>query len=187
MYKCLLVDEILREIFSRLEWPDLRHVLHTCKAFKDPALDALWAMQGSVHALVALLPQELIQPGYDIPYLLPLPPATHSAVMYDAEVRSRATEYNSWVQAAPRYSSVNAEIETDPIMYPTMAPSGLLIDGEYDDGSFVASALADPPRDSVCHPTLGICLVKYLFAMHRYYAVLRIWGIWELSFDVVVG
>ncbi|KAI6006302.1 hypothetical protein F5J12DRAFT_913258 [Pisolithus orientalis] len=66
MHACLLVPDILYLIIGFLEgdgyrssfisYKDVARLARTCKAFKDPALDALWRTQSSLSPLVMCLP-----------------------------------------------------------------------------------------------------------------------------------
>jgi hypothetical protein len=70
MHPVLLIDELLRIILDHID-RDLNRlpVLKTfyrlaivCRAWKDPALDYLWASLSSVDPLLALLPQVSVYP-----------------------------------------------------------------------------------------------------------------------------
>ncbi|KIO05016.1 hypothetical protein M404DRAFT_25631 [Pisolithus tinctorius Marx 270] len=66
MHACLLVPDILYLIIGFLKgdgyrsffisYKDVARLARTCKAFKDPALDALWRTQSSLSPLVMCLP-----------------------------------------------------------------------------------------------------------------------------------
>lgn len=70
MHPVLLLDEVLRIILDHIDH-DLNHLpaLKTfyrlsivCRAWKDPALDYLWASLSSVDPLLALLPHVSVLP-----------------------------------------------------------------------------------------------------------------------------
>jgi hypothetical protein len=64
MHPVLLLDEVLRMILDHIDrdsnrLPALKtfyHLATVCRAWKDPALDYLWASLVSVDPLLALLP-----------------------------------------------------------------------------------------------------------------------------------
>jgi hypothetical protein len=64
MHPVLLLDEVLRIILDHIDrdldrLPALKtfyHLATVCRAWKDPALDYLWASLASVDPLLALLP-----------------------------------------------------------------------------------------------------------------------------------
>ena len=64
MHPVLLLDEVLRIILDHIDRdldrsPALKtfyHLAAVCRAWKDPALDYLWASLASVDPLLALLP-----------------------------------------------------------------------------------------------------------------------------------
>jgi len=64
MHPVLLLDEVLRIILDHIDrdldrLPALKtfyHLATVCRAWKDPALDYLWASLASVDHLLALLP-----------------------------------------------------------------------------------------------------------------------------------
>ncbi len=64
MHAALLIDEILQLVFNfcadlpkiELKWT-FAQLARCCKAWKDPALDRLWARMMGVEPLLALLPK----------------------------------------------------------------------------------------------------------------------------------
>ncbi|OAX40734.1 hypothetical protein K503DRAFT_855153 [Rhizopogon vinicolor AM-OR11-026] len=68
MHACLLISEILKAIFAevtqvtngdiRPSYTTLYHLALTCRAFKEQALDALWARIESAEVLAMCLPQD---------------------------------------------------------------------------------------------------------------------------------
>ncbi|KAJ7577012.1 hypothetical protein C8J56DRAFT_1031734 [Mycena floridula] len=65
MHDALLIDEIIREIFSLCGGNSaLVPAARTCKAWKDPALDAVWRHLGSIQPLLDLIiPSRPTSPG----------------------------------------------------------------------------------------------------------------------------
>lgn len=68
MHSVLLIDEILRNIFNLCLYHDRhRHTLvsasRSCKSWKDPALDLVWARLTSFKPLLLLLPGILVIDG----------------------------------------------------------------------------------------------------------------------------
>jgi hypothetical protein len=58
MHPVLLIDEILRHIFSFCSYYDrasLVSAAQSCKAWKDPALDFLWYRLASIEPLLLIL------------------------------------------------------------------------------------------------------------------------------------
>ena len=70
MHLALLLDEVLRIILDHIDrdldrLPALKtfyHLATVCRAWKDPALDYLWASLASVDPLLALLPHVSVLP-----------------------------------------------------------------------------------------------------------------------------
>lgn len=69
MHTCLQISEILRIIFAEVtqvmagggvqpSYTTLYHLALTCRAFREPALDALWAHIPTPDVLVMCLPQD---------------------------------------------------------------------------------------------------------------------------------
>ena len=64
MHNCLQISEILKNIFSNINFPIHRHTYDlyaaalVSKAFLDPALDLLWESHGSFLRLVKTFPVE---------------------------------------------------------------------------------------------------------------------------------
>jgi hypothetical protein len=60
MHRVLLIDELLRQIFSYIESDDGSKTLsgpgRTCKAWAEPALDLVWMRLASVVPLLQLIP-----------------------------------------------------------------------------------------------------------------------------------
>ena len=76
MHRCLWIQEVLHNIFDNLAddlpsletrgWPTVGHatlaqLARTCKAFTEPALDALWRFQPSLAPLVQCLPSHALR------------------------------------------------------------------------------------------------------------------------------
>jgi hypothetical protein len=72
MHACLQISEILQVIFANLteiktsssvrpSYTTLYHLALTCRTFREPALDALWAYIQTPDVLVTCLPQNAQQ------------------------------------------------------------------------------------------------------------------------------
>jgi hypothetical protein len=67
MHSVLLLDEVIRIVLDNIDNDSNRssaiktfyHIATVCRAWKDPALDYLWASLTSVDPLLALLPNNV--------------------------------------------------------------------------------------------------------------------------------
>ncbi|EIW83411.1 hypothetical protein CONPUDRAFT_143318, partial [Coniophora puteana RWD-64-598 SS2] len=68
--RALLVDEILRNITCTLDASSLACFARTCRAFSEPALDALWMSLDSFLPLVSILPEDAVHLKIDAEHAL---------------------------------------------------------------------------------------------------------------------
>ena len=59
MHAALQITEISEVIYKFLDRPTLARLARTCRAFEEPALDALWKVVDGIEPVARLLPDSM--------------------------------------------------------------------------------------------------------------------------------
>ncbi|KAJ7671277.1 hypothetical protein DFH06DRAFT_1365935 [Mycena polygramma] len=103
MHRCLIIDELVAEVCSHIEWPSqLYAVVRTCTAFREPALNRLWRKQNTLRNLIRCLPEDIFAPLYrGVPQgLCRIPEAAdwERLLYYSNRVEIFSPDHNSWLE-----------------------------------------------------------------------------------------
>ncbi|KAJ7608070.1 hypothetical protein DFH06DRAFT_1486355 [Mycena polygramma] len=103
MHRCLIIDELVVEVCSHIEWPShLYALVRTCTAFREPALDRLWREQNTLRNLIRCLPDDIFAPlCHGLPQgLRRLPETTdwERLLYYSNRVEIFSPGHDSWLR-----------------------------------------------------------------------------------------